>query len=189
MKKYITDKVLDEFENNIDMLIGIIHPDHKQRYLKEQKTKKNFPKTIEYKLKPISGEKEIWVEDVTHLSGEYYFGYISDITERKRKARHIEELDIEKYIFTTGKVQNAEFIKHKLDMVFKDIFNVPMIGFKKTDKNAYLKLCEELDLKPSQVMFIDDTEENINAAKEAGLHAVVYHDNNQILNSISEWLT
>jgi HAD superfamily hydrolase (TIGR01509 family) len=103
--------------------------------------------------------------------------------------KDIEELDIEKYIFTTGKVQNAEFIKHKLDMVFKDIFNVPMIGFKKTDKNAYLKLCEELDLKPSQVMFIDDTEENINAAKEAGLHAVVYHDNNQILNSISEWLT
>ena len=100
----------------------------------------------------------------------------------------LEKLEIDKYIFTTGTVQDAPEIKDRVKAVFKKVFNVPMIGVRKADSRAYLKLCSEIGAEPVQVMFIDDTSANVEAAKEAGLHAVVYENNEQILDSINKWL-
>lgn len=102
--------------------------------------------------------------------------------------KELEELDLEKYVFTTGTVQDAPEIKNRVSTVFKKVFNVPMIGYKKTDGNAYLKLCSEIGVEPNQAMFIDDTQVNVVAAKTAGLHAVVYENNDQVLGEITEWL-
>ncbi len=113
---------------------------------------------------------------------EDYFRLNEDLLEE------LEELDVERYVFTTGTVQNAPEIKDRVNAVFKKVFNVPMIGFQKTDSNAYLKLCSEIEVNPGQTMFIDDTSANVEAAKEAGLHAVVYKNNSQVLGEIAEWL-
>ncbi|MBT3250071.1 MAG: HAD-IA family hydrolase [Candidatus Pacebacteria bacterium] len=111
-----------------------------------------------------------------------YFSLNEDLLDE------LVKLDIDKYVFTTGKVQSAPEIIDRVRTVFKDVFNVPMIGFLKTDPKAYNILCERLEVKPSQVIFIDDTKDNVEAAKEAGLMAVVYEDNNQILMAIKDWL-
>lgn len=102
--------------------------------------------------------------------------------------KELEELDLDKYVFTTGTVQDAPEIKNRISTVFKKVFNVPMIGYIKTDGNAYLKLCSEIGVEPNQAMFIDDTQANVVAAKTAGLHAVVYENNDQVLGEITKWL-
>ena len=138
-----------------------------------------FPKDSDYK----GGLNKLYDQI---LSGDENFNDYFELNESLLS--ELEELDVERYIFTMGKVQNAPELKDKLKKVFKNIFNVPMIGYHKTDNKAYTTLCNEIGIDPAQAIFIDDTKENVVAAREAGLHAIVYENNSQILRSIIEWL-
>jgi len=78
------------------------------------------------------------------------------------------------FIFTSGTIQNVPEIKNALDEVFENIYSAYEIGLRKTDPNVYRFLAEEIGVKPSEILFIDDTKENTDAAIAAELNAVVY---------------
>ena len=78
------------------------------------------------------------------------------------------------YIFTSGFIQNDSSLKPRLSSVFKDIFSAGELGVSKKDPNAYEVVAEKINKLPSEILFIDDTLSNIEAAKQAGLNAVVY---------------
>lgn len=48
------------------------------------------------------------------------------------------------------------------------------IGFEKPDERAYLHLLERLELPAEDVVFIDDRLENVEAAKQVGLDAILF---------------
>ncbi len=101
---------------------------------------------------------------------------------------YLSKLDCEKYIFTTGTVQNAPEIKDLVKAVFNDIFNVPLIGFEKTDKRAYLDIAERVGVEPNALLFIDDNKDNLQAAREAGLDTLHYQNNEQVESFVKDWL-
>lgn len=101
---------------------------------------------------------------------------------------YLSELNCGKYIFTTGTVQNAPEIKGQVAAVFNDIFNVPLIGFEKTDKRAYLDIAERVGVEPNELLFIDDNKDNLKAAKEEGLDTLHYEDNEQVKSFVNNWL-
>lgn len=58
------------------------------------------------------------------------------------------------------------------------------VGLQKPDPAIYALTCERLGLPPQEVIFLDDREVLIEAAKACGLHGVVFRDNAQAIGEI-----
>ncbi len=50
------------------------------------------------------------------------------------------------------------------------------IGFRKPQKEAFLRVCEEAQTSPDQILFFDDIEENIDAATALGIESIQVKD-------------
>jgi putative hydrolase of the HAD superfamily len=61
-------------------------------------------------------------------------------------------------------------------------------GLRKPDPRSYALVCARLDVEPTQVAFLDDSEKCVEGARQAGLHAVLYRDNAQAISDIEDLL-
>lgn len=61
-------------------------------------------------------------------------------------------------------------------------------GIKKPDYRIYKLTCERLGLPPNQVIFLDDVEEAIMAAREVGIHGIQFKNNTQAIADIETLL-
>jgi putative hydrolase of the HAD superfamily len=61
-------------------------------------------------------------------------------------------------------------------------------GMSKPDPRIYALACARLDVRPSEVVFVDDADVCVAGAGEAGLHAIRYRDNAQAIASIEALL-
>lgn len=91
-------------------------------------------------------------------------------------------------IFTTGKTQDDPKIKKKLTPLFDHIFVTSDYGIDKTDPNSYQYIANLLKVKPEEIVFIDDLDENIHAAKETGIYAIQYFDNQKLFTQLNNFV-
>jgi epoxide hydrolase-like predicted phosphatase len=61
-------------------------------------------------------------------------------------------------------------------------------GLRKPDPRSYALVCARLEVEPAQAVFLDDKEENVEGARLAGLHAVLYSGNAQAIGEIEDLL-
>ena len=61
-------------------------------------------------------------------------------------------------------------------------------GLRKPDPRTYALVCSRLKVEPAQTVFLDDYAPNVDGARQAGLHAVLYRDNAQAISDIEELL-
>ena len=61
-------------------------------------------------------------------------------------------------------------------------------GLSKPDPRSYALVCARLDVEPTLVAFVDDNEENVEGARQAGLQAVLYRDNAQAIRDVEGFL-
>jgi FMN phosphatase YigB (HAD superfamily) len=92
-------------------------------------------------------------------------------------------------IFTTGYIQDVPEVREKIDPLFEKIFTVHEIGFPKEKKEAYVFIANDLGKMPEEILFTDDQEANVAAAKDAGLIAIQYESNAQIFKTLDAILT
>lgn len=59
---------------------------------------------------------------------------------------------------------------------FRKVFLSYAMKCAKPEKEIYMKVIEELNCKPEQIIFFDDKEENIESAKACGYNGVVFKD-------------
>jgi epoxide hydrolase-like predicted phosphatase len=71
---------------------------------------------------------------------------------------------------------------------FEDITDVIIysheVGMAKPDPRIYALTCEKLGVQANEIVFLDDLEENIIAAREFGMQAVWFKDNTQAIAEI-----
>jgi HAD superfamily hydrolase (TIGR01509 family) len=58
------------------------------------------------------------------------------------------------------------------------------IGYDKPDPQAFLKTLELQHFKPEEVVFIDDTQKNIDAARSLGIKSILFENNPQLLSEL-----
>lgn len=78
------------------------------------------------------------------------------------------------YAFSnTNQVHATHFRAHYADEIsaFITVFCSNEIGLRKPEIEAYLNVCQRMDVRPENVLFLDDNEENIEGALVAGLDA------------------
>ena len=58
------------------------------------------------------------------------------------------------------------------------------VGLAKPDKRIYELTCERLNMRPEEIIFVDDAEPNIVAALEYGIHGILFKNNTQVIADI-----
>ena len=71
---------------------------------------------------------------------------------------------------------------------FKHIFVSSEIGARKPQPSAFQTVCQEMGHPPSQVLFLDDTQENVDGALEAGLDAVYTPNQEAVVAALKKLL-
>ncbi len=85
-------------------------------------------------------------------------------------------------IFTTGTIQNVPQIKDTIEPIFDQIISADDFDLNKSDSNAYIFVAKKLSKSPEEILYIDDNEQNVNAAKEAGFDTFLYKDNKSLIS-------
>jgi epoxide hydrolase-like predicted phosphatase len=62
-------------------------------------------------------------------------------------------------------------------------------GISKPDPRCYDLVCERLGVRPEEAVFVDDYAPNVEAAREAGLHAIRYTDQATAIGEIERLLS
>lgn len=91
-------------------------------------------------------------------------------------------------IFTTGVLQNHPQAKQKLEPIFDNIFSAYDTDLEKTNPDSYLSIAKKLGKDPSEILFIDDKEEFIKAARKADLNVLLYENLMSLKKSIRKSL-
>ena len=95
-----------------------------------------------------------------------------------------EHIDI--HVFTTEFIQEHPALQPKIEGIFKYVFSGARLGLKKTDPQAYKTIIKEIGLKPEEILYMDDKQANLDAAKEAGLAVIHYESNKQAEEDIQK---
>lgn len=74
------------------------------------------------------------------------------------------------------------------DAYFDRVFYSHHIGMRKPDEEIYSFVTNELTVKPSSILFIDDLAENIEAAKNYGWNGVIHDPKHEITDEINSYL-
>ena len=72
--------------------------------------------------------------------------------------------------------------------VFDRVFTSGHAGMRKPDLGFYSHVLEEINLAPEEVIFIDDKEVNVLAAKSLGIHSIVFDDNTNVTRALGNIL-
>jgi HAD superfamily hydrolase (TIGR01509 family) len=62
------------------------------------------------------------------------------------------------------------------------------VGIEKPDRRIYKITCQRLGVAPGEVVFLDDLEANVVAAREAGMRAVLFQSTTQAITHVEACL-
>jgi putative hydrolase of the HAD superfamily len=77
---------------------------------------------------------------------------------------------------------------HQLKKYFQFAKTTMQLEMSKTDPGIYEMVTNSFDLKPDEILFVDDLAENISAAKQAGLQTMLYKPNPSFTVQIREYI-
>ena len=83
------------------------------------------------------------------------------------------------YVFTSEYIQEHPALQPKMQGIFKYIFSAARLGLKKNDTETYKIIAEKINLKPEEILYIDDNKKNLDASNEAGMTVIHYESNDQ----------
>jgi HAD superfamily hydrolase (TIGR01509 family) len=100
---------------------------------------------------------------------------------------HLNKIkDLPLYIFTSGYVQEAPTAQAAIERIFTAILSADKLGVDKSEPAAYKRLTMEIGADPGVVLFIDDSNANISAAKAAGLQTHHFTGNQELLEYLHD---
>ncbi|MCJ7828029.1 HAD-IA family hydrolase [Patescibacteria group bacterium] len=88
------------------------------------------------------------------------------------------------YVFTTGKIQETLEIKKRLNKIFVQVFSSQDIGYFKNDPKAFDYLAHKLVVKPEEMLFIDDRELNLDAARRSRVKTIKFVGNENLFKRL-----
>ncbi len=96
--------------------------------------------------------------------------------------------DIDLYLFTSEYIQEHPLVRSEIDGMFKEVFSGARLGLIKTHASTYKTIADIIGKKSEEILFIDDRQENIDAARDADMAVIRYESNNQTIREIRKKL-
>jgi putative hydrolase of the HAD superfamily len=104
------------------------------------------------------------------------FDLIENIKElRKNKIKCVLATNQEKY--------RLAYMKKEMDFetIFDKIYSSNLIGFKKPNIQYYRYILNDLNENPSNIVFYDDRQENVDSAKSLGINSILYNSDLKLI--------
>lgn len=113
-----------------------------------------------------------------------YFKWNQDLHDYYQSLRQKHDIDI--YIFTTDAIQEDPAVSGIIETTFSRVFTIrDFTASGKDDKTAYEQLLDKVGLTASDCIYVDDSLTNIQAATAAGLIAIKFENNGQVIVDIN----
>lgn len=93
------------------------------------------------------------------------------------------------YVFTSGLIQDAPELKGRLNKVFKKVYSSEKLGLNKKESDSFVAVAKDIGVQPENILFIDDSETNIKAAKQANVNVLLYRDYGNLMMRLNEILS
>jgi epoxide hydrolase-like predicted phosphatase len=96
--------------------------------------------------------------------------------------------------YKVGLISNAlsdmreYLIKQKLDDAFDTLTISAEVKSAKPEAKIYLHALEQVEVKASEAVFVDDVAVNIEACQKLGMHGILFRDANEVINQIRKLL-
>ncbi len=95
-------------------------------------------------------------------------------------------------VINNGNSIALKYWKEKFDFSIFDLYlNSAVEGVKKPDPKIFLLVCERLNVKPEECLFMDDSLENIESAEKLGMKIIWWNkakDKKALLQNFLSWL-
>ncbi len=94
-------------------------------------------------------------------------------------SKKLREKGLSVYIFSNNFKERTEYYRKNFKEIFENVDNAFFsweIGYVKSDSKAYTNLLSMIKVKPDEIIYFDDSEENIQIAKSLGIRAYLYKD-------------
>lgn len=88
------------------------------------------------------------------------------------------------YLFTDGQMHHIPELRQHIQTVFDAMYGSDDVGYRKDHPLGYTALLAKIEKKADEVLFIDDKDQNLEAAKMAGLNTHKYISNTQIIQAL-----
>ncbi len=149
----------------------------------------DFSRTLLFpKDKSYEGSLNQLYKDLKQKDGFKFFDYFEWnqlLEEFYEKLLLEKKIDI--YIFTTEKIQEDPEVYPYTQRIFSDVFTVEDTNnLTKDNPEAYKLLTTRLELRPEEILFIDDSDVNITAARSAGLNVIQYRNISRLINDFNK---
>ena len=124
------------------------------------------------------------------LVGDYDYSFKNNFRIDTQMINYLQILKNKKdlYMFTSGTIQNSPEIKDMLDSIFIKIFSADEMGYRKNDPKVFLTIAKLINNKPQEILFIDDIESNIEAAKTTGLSTIQFFNLDQLKIDLKKFI-
>jgi HAD superfamily hydrolase (TIGR01549 family) len=96
---------------------------------------------------------------------------------------------IKKYVFTSGTSYQVPEIHTRLLTIFEKVFTTTEIDYLKSNPNAFVVLSYKLGVEAKDILFIDDSLENVLAARQAGCEAIHFKKTSDVVSAIRNWVS
>lgn len=74
--------------------------------------------------------------------------------------------------------------KYHFNKITDQIIYSHEVGLAKPDKRIYELTCKRVNVRPEEIIFVDDAEPNIVTALEYGIHGILFRNNGQVIADI-----
>ena len=85
------------------------------------------------------------------------------------------------YIFSASSKRMLEKMRGSLTPPFIEIFSSKELSIYKHRSESYQQIAKIMNTAPEKILFIDDSESNIEAAKAAGIQTIHYQNNQDFI--------
>lgn len=117
-------------------------------------------------------------EILIHKIFENWYDILTPIEDSVNVLRKLKENGYKVYYLSNFHKAAFEYINRKYDL-FK-LFDCGIFSYKekllKPEREIYERIINEYNLKPSETVFVDDMEVNIEGARQIGLQGIVLND-------------
>lgn len=138
------------------------------------------------KDKSYSGSLNELYKEKSSEADFHFFDYYELNTELLNYYKTLKP-KLKVYILTSDAIQDAPELQPFWSNVVDKVFSASQMGTHKSKPEAYEKVLSELNMKPEEVIYVDDSEENLEAAKSVGLNTILYVDNGQVMAEIENY--
>lgn len=126
------------------------------------------------------------LHDEKHSEENYNFWQYFSLNSQLLDYFELLKQKYEIYLFTTGKTQEYSGLRTKLFGLFEQVFTVEDLGIEKNRQDAYTKLADKIGRKTDEILFVDDRQENLDAAKLAGMSVCLFVNNQSLVQFINQ---